>query len=86
MLVALLVTIVLPARNKFINYAFVIDIAINKRRVERISLDAIKYLEAYDFPGNYRELEFILRQAVNNAFADGSSCICFRHIYNKLKY
>lgn len=63
-----------------------IDIAINKRRVERISLDAIKYLEAYDFPGNYRELEFIPRQAVNNAFADGSSCICFRHIYNKLKY
>ena len=63
-----------------------IDIAINKRRVERISLDAIKCLEAYDFPGNYRELEFILRQAVNNAFADGSSCICFRHIYNKLKY
>ncbi len=50
------------------------------RRVDRISLDVIKHLEAYDFPGNYRELEFILRQAVNRAFAEGSPCICVRHI------
>ena len=51
-----------------------------ERRVSRISLDAIKLLEDYNFPGNFRELEFILRQAVNNAFADRNSCICVRHI------
>lgn len=52
----------------------------DKRRVERISLDAVQSLKDYNFPGNFRELEFILRQAVNMAFAEGSSCICARHI------
>lgn len=51
-----------------------------KHRIGRISLDAIKFLESYNFPGNFRELEFILRQAVNSAFAEGSSCLCVRHI------
>ena len=53
------------------------------RRVERISLDAVQSLNTYNFPGNFRELEFILRQAVNMAFTEGSSCICTRHIVTK---
>ena len=51
-----------------------------KRRVGRISLDAIEYLEAKDFPGNFRELRFCLSQAVNRAYSEGSTCICVRHL------
>lgn len=61
------------------------DIKGEKRRVEYISLDAIRYLEGYDFPGNFRELEFILRGAVNSAFAEGSSCLCLRHCLDMIK-
>lgn len=50
------------------------------RRVTHISLDAIEYLEAYDFPGNFRELRSILRRAVNNAFTEGASRLCLRHV------
>lgn len=39
----------------------------NKRWVEKISLGAIARLEAYDFPGNFRELESILARAVFRA-------------------
>lgn len=53
------------------------------RRVARVSLDAIEYLEGYDFPGNFRELRTILRRAVNNAFAEGTSCLCLRHVIPK---
>lgn len=54
--------------------------ASEERRVNRISMDAIRFLEDYRFPGNFRELEFILRQAVNKAYAERNRCICFRHI------
>ncbi|MBQ3403314.1 MAG: sigma 54-interacting transcriptional regulator [Synergistaceae bacterium] len=50
-----------------------------KRKVERISLDAINYLEGRDYPGNFRELKFCISQAVNNSFSEGSECLCLRH-------
>ena len=52
-----------------------------RRKAERISLDAINYLEERDYPGNFRELKFCIRQAVNNAFSEGYSCLCLRHFY-----
>lgn len=50
-----------------------------RRKVERISLDAINYLEGRDYPGNFRELKFCIIQAVNNAFSEDSECLCLRH-------
>ncbi len=52
-----------------------------QRKAERISLDAIKYLEERDYPGNFRELKFCISQAVNNAFSEGCTCLCLRHFY-----
>ena len=51
------------------------------RKVDRISFDAINYLEERNYPGNFRELKFCIRQAVNNAFSEGCSCLCLRHFY-----
>ena len=51
------------------------------RKVERISLDSIHYLESRDYPGNFRELKFCISQAVNNAFSEGCRCLCLRHFY-----
>uniref|UniRef100_A0A7C4RWT7 Sigma-54-dependent Fis family transcriptional regulator n=1 Tax=Fervidobacterium thailandense TaxID=1008305 RepID=A0A7C4RWT7_9BACT len=48
--------------------------------VDKISLEAINILENYDYPGNFRELEEILRNAVNNALVEGLSIILPRHI------
>ncbi len=53
-----------------------------QRKVQRISLDAIKYLEDREYSGNFRELKFCIRQAVNSAFSEGNSCLCLRHFYN----
>lgn len=52
-----------------------------RRQAERISLDAINYLEERDYPGNFRELKFCISQAVNNAFSEGCQCLCLRHFY-----
>lgn len=52
-----------------------------RRQAERISLDAINYLEKRDYPGNFRELKFCISQAVNNAFSEGCRCLCLRHFY-----
>ena len=52
-----------------------------KRKAERISLDAVNYLESRDYPGNFRELKFCISQAVNNAFSEGCGCLCLRHFY-----
>ena len=49
------------------------------RKIQKISLDAIKYLEESDYNGNFRELKFCLSQAVNKAFSEGSICLCLRH-------
>ena len=53
-----------------------------QRKVQRISLDAIKYLEDREYSGNFRELKFRISQAVNSAYLDGNSCLCLRHFYN----
>lgn len=50
------------------------------RKIGFISLDTIKSIENRPFPGNFRELRFTLRQAVNNAVAAGSDCLCLRHL------
>ena len=50
------------------------------RRVAFISLDAIEFIERMDFPGNFRELRFKLKQAVSNARNSGSKCLCLRHL------
>ncbi len=52
-----------------------------KRKTERISLDAISYLQERDYPGNFRELIFCISQAVNNAFSEGCNCLCLRHFF-----
>ena len=58
-------------------------VADGRRKAERISIDAINYLEERDYPGNFRELKFCIRQAVNNAFSEGCSCLCLRHFYSR---
>jgi len=42
-----------------------------KASVERISIKAIEKLEDYDFPGNFRELEDIVHDAIMRAELDG---------------
>lgn len=54
-----------------------------KRKIERISLDAINFLEERDYPGNFRELKFCISQAVNSAFSEGCNCLCLRHFYSR---
>lgn len=49
------------------------------RKVRFISLDAIEYIERRNFPGNFRELCFLLRQSVRRAVASASECLCLRH-------
>lgn len=51
-----------------------------KYAVQKISLGAIEKLRHYDFPGNFRELEHILKNAVNLAISDGLDIIIERHI------
>jgi len=48
--------------------------------VNEISLKAIEALEHYDFPGNFRELEEIVRQALLNASFEGRTCILRKDI------
>lgn len=54
-----------------------------RRKAERISIDAINYLEERDYPGNFRELKFCISQAVNNAFSEGCTCLCLRHFFSR---
>ena len=51
-----------------------------ERKVGFISFDAIEYMERRNFPGNFRELRFLLRQSVRRAAASGSECLCLRHL------
>ena len=55
----------------------------NARKVQRITIDAINFLEEREYKGNFRELKFCLQQAVNNAFFEGCECVCLRHFFNK---
>ncbi|WP_448516540.1 sigma 54-interacting transcriptional regulator [Pseudothermotoga sp.] len=48
--------------------------------IKKISLDALQKLASYDYPGNFRELEDILRQAVNLAVLEGFDTILEKHL------
>lgn len=48
-------------------------------RISHISMDSISYLISLDYQGNFRELRFILRRAVQEATKEGISTICLRH-------
>ncbi|BBE31763.1 hypothetical protein OSSY52_19040 [Tepiditoga spiralis] len=49
-------------------------------KVDKISLEAIEKLENYDYPGNFRELESILREALNIAYFEKQDIILPKHI------
>jgi transcriptional regulator with PAS, ATPase and Fis domain len=44
-------------------------------KIKKISLRAIEKLERYDYPGNFRELESLVKEAIINAYIDGRDCI-----------
>ncbi|BBJ28682.1 sigma 54-interacting transcriptional regulator [Athalassotoga saccharophila] len=46
-----------------------------EKEIKRISLKAIEKLERYDYPGNFRELESLVKEAIMNAYIDGRDCI-----------
>ena len=50
-------------------------------KIDKISLKAIKKLENYNFPGNFRELESILVEAIYNAEISQRNCILEKDIY-----
>lgn len=52
----------------------------NGYAINKISLEAIEILENYHYPGNFRELEGILKQAVNLAMTDGLDIILPKHL------
>jgi transcriptional regulator of acetoin/glycerol metabolism len=51
-----------------------------KHRIERISLDAIEYLEKASYPGNFRDLRSRVRAGIAIAIAEGASTLCLRHL------
>lgn len=50
------------------------------RRVERISLDAVNYLENLEYPGNFRDFQNKLRTGVYHACLEGAKTLCLRHL------
>ncbi|OAA23714.1 hypothetical protein DU53_02450 [Kosmotoga sp. DU53] len=62
--------------------SFVLQEAVHARksRVKKISIKAIEKLEDYSFPGNFRELESIIFEAVANADLDQRDCVLERDI------
>lgn len=51
-----------------------------KYLIEKISIEAIEKLEKYQYPGNFREMEFIIKNAVTNAALDNKEIILPEHI------
>jgi len=51
-----------------------------KYAVEKISIDAIEKLEEYNYPGNFREMEFIIQNAVNNAISERKDILLSEHL------
>ncbi|MEZ7890119.1 MAG: sigma 54-interacting transcriptional regulator [Candidatus Wallbacteria bacterium] len=47
--------------------------------------DALGKLLGYDYPGNFRELELVLREAVSNSVYENSRIIKMRHLPEKIK-
>jgi transcriptional regulator of acetoin/glycerol metabolism len=52
----------------------------SRPKIERISLDAIKYLENAAYPGNFRDLRVRIRSATAHAIDEGTSVLCLRHL------
>lgn len=50
-----------------------------------IDPDALNMFLKYDYPGNFRELELVLRDAVSNAVYENSRVIKMRHLPEKIK-
>lgn len=48
--------------------------------IEKISIKAIEKLEEYNYPGNFREMEFILQNAVNNALSERKDILLSEHL------
>lgn len=79
-----------PLRERKLDIRLLISLTLQNERVNPqtakgryvnfISIDAIEWLEEYNYPGNFRELEYILRQAVVMAYGQGCDCICLRHV------
>ncbi|MBM7559254.1 sigma 54-interacting transcriptional regulator [Marinitoga litoralis] len=63
--------------NPYINH---FDKDKNKYQIEKISLYAIEKLENHSYPGNFRELEGILKNAVNMASVENLDIILDKHI------
>ncbi|OAA32501.1 hypothetical protein AT15_00030 [Kosmotoga arenicorallina S304] len=51
-----------------------------KSKIQRISIEALEKLESYDYPGNFRELESIIFEAIALAEFDERTCILARDI------
>jgi len=51
-----------------------------EKDIHKISLKAIEKFEKYDYPGNFRELESMVREAIMNAYVDGRDCILERDV------
>ncbi len=51
--------------------------------INRISLDALEYMEQLPFPGNFRELRNILRKGITRASREGTEVLCLRHIVHE---
>jgi len=56
------------------------DEEVNPRTVERISLEAIDFLERQSYSGNFRELRTKIQRGVRRAEREGSSTLGLRHL------
>lgn len=56
------------------------DEEVNPRTVERISLEAIGFLERQPYQGNFRELRTKIQRGVRRAEREGSSTLGLRHL------
>ena len=71
-----------PLRKRIESLPFILDCllqsdAINpKREVSEIGAEALKALKAHPFPGNFRELEDLLRAACQTVAVEGRHYIC----------
>ncbi len=76
-----------PLKGRLNDFRYLLSYALQAQNanipdspVDAISLKAIETLEHYDFPGNFRELEEIVRQALLNASFEGRTCILRKDI------
>lgn len=53
------------------------------RKIEHISVEAIRYIESLPLKGNFRELKAILRMGVQRAYVEGSNVLMLRHIVGR---